>query len=47
VAPIGAGMLSSRGLHVFVVESIWSVPLLVWAAWPRGVAPARPQETDV
>jgi inner membrane protein len=47
VAPIGAGMLSSRGLHVFMVESIWSLPLLVWAAWPRGVAPARPQETDV
>jgi inner membrane protein len=35
VAPIGSGMLSSRGLHVFAVEAVWSLPLLVWALWPR------------
>jgi inner membrane protein len=44
VAPIGARMLSSRGFHVLAVEAIWSVPLLIWAAWPRGVAPGRPRQ---
>jgi inner membrane protein len=41
VAPIGAGMLSGRGLHVVMVESLWSLPILLWAAWPRrGTRPA-------
>jgi inner membrane protein len=44
VAPIGARMLSSRGLQVLAVEAIWSVPLVVWAAWPRGGPPARPRQ---
>ncbi len=35
VAPIGSRMLSSRGLHVLAVEASWSMPLLVWAVWPR------------
>jgi inner membrane protein len=35
VAPIGARMLSPRGLHVVLVEMLWSWPLLVWALWPR------------
>jgi len=35
VAPIGAGMLSSRGLHVVMVEALWSLPILLWAVWPR------------
>lgn len=34
VAPIGAGMLSSRGLHVLLIEGLWSLPLLVFAFWP-------------
>ena len=38
VAPIGARMLSGRGLHVVAVEALWSLPLLVWAAWPRPAA---------
>jgi len=35
VAPIGARMLSSRGLHVLLIETLWSSPLLVWSLWPR------------
>jgi len=35
VAPIGARMLSSRGFHVLWIEAIASLPLLVWAVWPR------------
>lgn len=35
VAPIGARILSSRGLHVLWIEAIGSLPLLVWAVWPR------------
>jgi inner membrane protein len=36
VAPIGTRMLSARGLHVVAVEALWSLPVLVWAVWPRG-----------
>jgi inner membrane protein len=35
VAPIGARMLSSRGLHVLLIEALWSSPLLIWSLWPR------------
>jgi hypothetical protein len=35
VSPIGARMLSSRGLHVLLIETLWSSPLLVWSLWPR------------
>jgi inner membrane protein len=35
VAPIGAGMVSSRGLHVLWTEAIGCLPLLAWAVWPR------------
>jgi len=35
VAPIAFGMLSMRGLHVLLVELIFSLPLLVYALWPR------------
>ena len=35
VAPIGARMLSARGLHVLLVEAAWSLPFLVWTFWPR------------
>ena len=35
VAPIGARMLSTRGLHVLWIEAIGSLPLLAWAVWPR------------
>jgi inner membrane protein len=35
VAPIGTRMFSSRGLHVVLVEALWSLPVLIWAAWPR------------
>jgi len=35
VAPLGARMLSTRGLHVLWIEAIGSLPLLAWAVWPR------------
>ena len=35
VAPIGAGMLSSRGLWVLVVELCAFSPLVAYALWPR------------
>jgi inner membrane protein len=35
VAPIGAGMLSSRGLYVVAVEFIAFLPLWAYALWPR------------
>jgi inner membrane protein len=35
VAPIGAQMLSGRGLHVILLELLWSIPVFVWAMWPR------------
>jgi inner membrane protein len=35
VAPIGARMLSGRGLHVLWIEAIGCLPLLAWALWPR------------
>ena len=35
VAPIGARMLSSRGLKVIMTEALQFAPLLVWAGWPR------------
>ena len=38
VAPIGAGMLSARGLYVLAVEAIAFAPLWLYGLWPR---PAR------
>lgn len=35
VAPIGAGMLSARGLYVVAVEALYFSPLVLWALWPR------------
>ena len=35
VSPIGARMLSRRGLYVLAVEAACSSPLFLWAAWPR------------
>jgi inner membrane protein len=35
VAPIGAGMLSARGLYVVAFESVATLPLLLWTLWPR------------
>jgi inner membrane protein len=35
VAPIGARFFSPRGLRVAVFELGWSMPLLLWALWPR------------
>ena len=34
VAPIGARMLSARGLHVVLVEALASLPLTLYALWP-------------
>jgi hypothetical protein len=34
-APIGAGMVSGRGLTVVMTEALQFAPLLVWAVWPR------------
>jgi inner membrane protein len=36
VAPIGAGMLSARGLYVVGVELLAFLPLWAYALWPRG-----------
>jgi inner membrane protein len=35
VAPIGIGMVSSRGLQVLATELALFLPLLILAAWPR------------
>jgi len=35
VAPIGAGMLSRRGLLVIVVELVAFAPVLLFSLWPR------------
>lgn len=35
VAPIGLGLLSRRGLHVVLVETLYFLPLLFYALWPR------------
>lgn len=35
VAPIGARMLSARGLYVATVEFIWFLPFWAYALWPR------------
>jgi inner membrane protein len=41
VAPIGAGMLSARGLFVSAVEVLAFLPLWLFALWPRRGAPGR------
>lgn len=38
VAPIGAAMLSVRGLRVLLFEAVWFLPLCAWALWPRSSA---------
>ena len=35
VAPIGARMLTGRGVRVVMTEALQFAPLLVWAVWPR------------
>ena len=35
VAPIGAGMLTTHGLWVVIVEALQFAPVWVWAVWPR------------
>jgi len=35
VAPIGARMLTGRGLRVVVTEALQFAPLLLWSVWPR------------
>ena len=35
VAPIGARMLSGRGLEVVTTELLYFLPLLIYALWPR------------
>ena len=35
VAPIGAGMLSARGLYVVAVELVLFLPFWAYALWPR------------
>jgi inner membrane protein len=39
VAPIGARMLSARGLGVAVTELLMFLPLFVYALWPRRPTP--------
>ncbi|WNG61394.1 metal-dependent hydrolase [Archangium gephyra] len=43
VAPIGAGMLSRRGLYVVLVELLLFLPFWAYALWPRRRA-VRPVE---
>lgn len=43
VAPIGAGMLSARGLYVVTVELLFFLPFWAYALWPRRRA-VRPVE---
>jgi inner membrane protein len=43
VAPIGAGMLSARGLYVVAVELLLFLPFWGYALWPRR-QPVRPVE---
>lgn len=40
VAPIGARMLSIRGLSVLLTEAVLFLPAWAYAFWPRGRAPA-------
>ena len=35
VAPIGMGFLSERGMRVAMAELVYSIPLAVYAFWPR------------
>ena len=35
VAPIGARMLTGRGVRIVLTEALQFAPLLVWAVWPR------------
>jgi inner membrane protein len=42
VAPIGAGMLSARGLYVTVFEFAAFLPAWIYALWPRKKAQAVP-----
>ena len=48
VAPIGAGMLSARGLEVLMTELVYFSPLLLWALWPRRrrVAPVEAEVSE-
>jgi inner membrane protein len=39
VAPIGAHMLSARGLYVVLVEAVVFLPCWLYALWPRSAAP--------
>ena len=35
VSPVGARVLSARGLHVALTEILWFVPFVAYALWPR------------
>ena len=41
VAPLGARMLSPRGLSVLLTEAVLFLPAWVYAFWPRSPAPVR------
>jgi len=40
VAPLGAGMLSARGLSVLLTEVVLFLPAWIYALWPRSQARA-------
>lgn len=44
VAPIGAGMLSARGLYVVMVELLLFLPFWAYALWPRRRAAVQAAE---
>jgi len=43
VAPIGLELLSDRGLQVLLIESMYFLPLFLYALWPR---PGKASETS-
>lgn len=40
VAPIGRGLFSTRFVAVVALETLWFLPMLVWALWPRRPKPS-------
>jgi inner membrane protein len=40
VAPLGAGMLTARGLSVLLTEAVLFLPAWAYAFWPRALRPS-------
>ena len=46
VAPIGAGLVSARGIYVLAVEAVVFSPLLIYGLWPRRAEPKLSDDDD-